>query len=227
MAKICPVCRKVLEDSAPFCDSCGTRFQMGPQGVPPQQNQAFQSPPPQYNNSNDSAAWLVEPNERIRFSLKNGYLTNLISSEGFINEDVVITDYRLYYNVTSWQGLVKNRTEVKIDLEDITATTITDSNPIIFLVLAGLVFIFGLIFSKYTGVLVGGIIWAIIFAVMWYMMKKTYFKIEYAGGSSIGMVKNNGALYFSVKKYGMDAVRAFQKEIHKAKTDINNRRYKL
>ena len=66
----------------------------------------FQTPS-QYSIPAD--AWLVDPHEKIKFSLKNGYLVNVISNEGFISEDAVITDKRLYYNITS-MGLVKYRT---------------------------------------------------------------------------------------------------------------------
>ncbi|MBO4650336.1 MAG: zinc ribbon domain-containing protein [Clostridiales bacterium] len=173
-------------------------------------------------------AWLVDPNEKIKFSLKNGYLINVISNEGFISEDAVITDKRLYYNITS-MGLVKYRTEMKIDLEDITATTITDSNPVVLLVLAaftGLTSIMMSISKAPVGLWIGFLVAALILVCYWYMLRKTYFKIEYAGGSVNGF-QPSGSLYFSVKKYGMDAVRNFQRELHLAKSDLNAKRYKM
>ena len=185
----------------------------------------FQTPS-QYSIPAD--AWLVDPHEKIKFSLKNGYLVNVISNEGFISEDAVITDKRLYYNITS-MGLVKYRTEMKIDLEDITATTITDSNPVILLVLGALLGIAGVIGSisdAPIGLWIGFLVGALVLVAYWYMLRKTYFKIEYAGGSANGL-QPSGSLYFSVKKYGMDAVRNFQRELHLAKSDLNKKRYKL
>ena len=185
----------------------------------------FQTPS-QYSIPAD--AWLVDPHEKIKFSLKNGYLVNVISNEGFISEDAVITDKRLYYNITS-MGLVKYRTEMKIDLEDITATTITDSNPVILLVLAaftGMTSIITCIENAPFALWFGFMIAALILVCYWYMLRKTYFKIEYAGGSANGL-QPSGSLYFSVKKYGMDAVRNFQRELHLAKSDLNKKRYKL
>ena len=172
-----------------------------------------------------ASAWLVDSTEQIRFSLKNGYLTNVISSEGFINEDAIVTDKRLYYNVTSWNFLIKNRTEMKIDLDDITATTITESNPIIIIVLGALAFLLSFIFRSPAVIMVGFII-AMMSIIEWAMLKKMYFKIEFAGGSSMGAMRNNGALYFSVKQYGMDTIRAFQREIHRAKSDLNRQKYR-
>ena len=157
--------------------------------------------------------------------MKNGYLTNVVSAEGFIEEDAIITDKRLYYNVTSLNGLIIHRTEMKIDLEDITATTITDSDPIIFLFL-GILALVTIIVLKLPGGIMLGLLIALASLVGWLMMRKTYFKIEYAGGSSMGGMRNNGALYFSVKKYGMEAIRAFQKEIHLAKEELNRQKYR-
>lgn len=215
MALMCPICKSVLPDGSRVCTNCGTKFAATAPGSAAPQN-------PECN------AWLVEPNERIRYSLKNGFLTNVISSEGFIDEDAVITDKRLYYNVTSWRSLVRSRTEMKIDLDDITATTITDSNPIILLVLSGLVLLFGIVSAMFfMPLVIVGILLSLVFAASWYSMKKTYFKVEYAGGSTFGMVKNNGVLYFSVKKYGIKAVREFQKEIHKAKYELEITKLKL
>lgn len=246
MAIFCPSCRKQLPDTADFCDVCGTRVNPAFQGgLPPVGQQAPLTPPPQFqtqpqqqahpqlqyqqqNFSVPASAWLVDPNEKIKFSLKNGFLTNIISSEGFINEDAIITDKRLYYNVTSWNSLIKHRTEMKIDLDDITATTITDFNPILILILGAIAFFASfIIIDNSAGALALGFIIAIVSVIEWWMMKKTYFKIEYAGGSSMGGMRNNGALYFSVKKYGMDAIRAFQKEIHLAKTELNKKKYKM
>lgn len=172
-----------------------------------------------------ASAWLVDPKETIKFSLKNGYLTNVVSAEGFIEEDAIITDKRLYYNVTSLNGLIIHRTEMKIDLEDITATTITDSDPIIFLFL-GILALVTIIVLKLPGGIMLGLLIALASLVGWLMMRKTYFKIEYAGGSSMGAMRNNGALYFSVKQYGMDTIRAFQREIHRAKSDLNRQKYR-
>ena len=126
-------------------------------------------------------------------------------------------------------GLVKYRTEMKIDLEDITATTITDSNPVILLVLAaftGMTSIITCIENAPFALWFGFMIAALILVCYWYMLRKTYFKIEYAGGSANGL-QPSGSLYFSVKKYGMDAVRNFQRELHLAKSDLNKKRYKL
>jgi len=211
-----------IQSSPVFCDMPFSKSQVVPDaqsGVLPMQQQ-------QSNAEVPSSAWLVDPSEKIRFSLKNGFLTNAISSEGFINEDAIITDKRLYYNVTSWNLLIKNRTEMKIDLDDITATTITDSNPYIFLIIGAILF-FALFSIKTMETQFFAVLAAVISVLEWVMMRKTYFKIEYAGGSSMGGMRNNGALYFSVKEYGMDTVRAFQKEIHLAKAEINRKKYKL
>ena len=199
-----------------------------PQPIDPQASSAPGAPtafqtPSHYSIPAD--AWLVDPNEKIRYSLKNGYLINAISNEGFISEDAVITDKRIYYNITS-MGLVKYRTEMKIDLQDITATTITDSNPVILLVLGALLGIAGVIGSisdAPIGLWVGFLVGALVLVAYWYMLRKTYFKIEYAGGSSNGF-QNSGALYFSVKKYGMDAVRNFQRELHLAKSQLDEKK---
>ena len=80
---------------------------------------------------------------------------------------------------------------------------------------------------SYTkNLMIGFLVGALVLVAYWYMLRKTYFKIEYAGGSANGL-QPSGSLYFSVKKYGMDAVRNFQRELHLAKSDLNKKRYKL
>ena len=259
MSKICSVCGNLIDDSATFCNNCGSQFappppqyqqpnyqqqnyqqgqyqQPGYQQAPYQQGQ-YQQPGyqqgPYQQGPQSQTSWMVDEDEVIKFSLKNGYLTNLISSEGLINEDVVITDKRLYYNQSSWRNLKKDRTEMKIDLDDITATTIIDSNPIIFLVFSGLALIAAIIFIAQS---LAALKWisfvfffsAVVWAASWYMNKKSYFRIEYAGGTSALMLaKNSGSLNFSVKQYTMDQVREFQKAIHKEKDRIKAEKYKL
>ena len=61
---------------------------------------------------------IIDKNERLVFSLKNGNLQNIISGEGVKNETALITDKRLYYsNKTGIVNIVSH--EEKVDLEDI------------------------------------------------------------------------------------------------------------
>ena len=146
MVKFCPSCGYELENGSKFCMRCGNQ-------VPAENDasmvQAAQNPA-NYTSST-GAIGFVSKGEGRSFSLKNGMLMNVMSGEGFVKEDAVLTDKRLYYSASS--GIInKNLREEIVNIEDITGAKIADYKPYS-------CFIFAFIFF-FLGVMVGIIIMA-------------------------------------------------------------------
>lgn len=149
----------------------------------------------------------VDPDEKIVATLKNGIVKNLISGEGFKNEDAILTDKRMYYNHTN--GIINTiRVEEKIDVQDITGTKILDVKPRILIVLAFIAAIAGFaIGDEAIGI---GLISAVVLALIYMFSVKKHLRIEYAGGN----------INFSVRKYSLKNVQAFQCAIHSLKDSL-------
>lgn len=207
MVKFCPSCGFELGDGSKFCMRCGNQVPEGNEATVPQAAQN----PTDYTSST-GAIGFVSAGEGRSFSLKNGRLMNVISGEGFVKEDAVLTDKRLYYSASS--GIInKNLREEIVNIEDITGAKIADYKPYSLFVFAFIFFFIGIVlFSTVRNTAWGlsSIVSAVVFIVLFFIMKKSFLRIEYAGGY-IG---------FSVKKYGMQNVREFQRQIYIAKEDM-------
>jgi hypothetical protein len=200
-----------LEDNAKFCFRCGANMAevMTNGATQPTQTGAVYT-------SSTGATGFVGSTEGGSFSLKNGRFMNILSGEGFVKEDAIITDRRLYYSARSGLVNINSREEV-VDIADITGTKITDFKPYSLFIYAGLVFLIALILNGIThegwmtmiGLLLAGILVATFF-----IAKKSHLRIEYAGGN----------INFSVKKYGLQNVRAFQRQIYIAKEKLNKQK---
>lgn len=235
MSMNCPKCGSALPDGSSFCSVCGssvttsgkaTEYQttyVAPQPAqpiapppiapPPIPPQPIAPPPVSVGASSDyvsstGATGFVDPSEKAICSLKNGYGLNLIAGEGWKSEDSVITDKRLYYYGD--QGIIsKVKQEEIVDLEDITGVSITYFRPWIFVIMGALLAIVGLVVKEtmLRAVFLGsGFGFLLFFAIL----SKAFLKIEYAGG----------AIRFSVKKYGLNNVRVFQRCIFARKDQM-------
>ena len=158
-------------------------------------------------------SYIVDPDERIIYMLSNDQAMNLMSSEGFVDEAAVITNKRLYYNKSV--GLINKRNvETTVDLEDITATTLTSRNMYGYLIMAALMFLGGLIPYIAAGNNIGsiaglgfGIVMSILCIVSFFLTRIRYFRIHYASST----------ISFSLKKYSMATIRTFQRQIYYSK----------
>ena len=159
--------------------------------------------------STTGASSFIEADEVPLISLKNGYAMNLISGESWKNEDAVITNKRLYYSHKV--GLInRNSTEEIVDLKDVTGSKIALFNPwalIVLAVIAFVAFIICLASDAEGAVSAMCLIWSAILVIMFFVIRKAYLRIEYAGGN----------IHFSVKKYSLEVVREFQRVIYSAR----------
>ena len=162
--------------------------------------------------SSTGAKGFVSPDEYVIYTLSNGVGMNLLSGEGWKNEDAVITNKRLYYNDKSGIISVSVHEDI-VDLQDITCARFLDLKPLIFIIVAVLTLIFFLFIgiSEEEGYIIAmGIIIASIFAAGFFACKKSFLEIDYAGGK----------IRFSVKEYGTEKIRAFQRAIFTAKEEL-------
>lgn len=229
--KTCNNCNTQNADDSQFCVGCGMRFEAvntvadetsynDANNVPPQSTESWNL----FNENTDvirptGTDRFVSADEYVIATLENGYAMNMISGEGLKKEDAILTNRRLYYNHT--EGILNVRTqEEKVNVKDITGTKIADYNPIYLLILSIIMFaiiLFGLAVGSssrggFPMVLPTLFSPALIFLVLYFVLKKKYLKIEYAGG----------AIHFSVKKYGMQNIQMFQKSIHAVKDYIED-----
>ena len=188
-------CRRIR-----FCLQCGNKLNAEAESAQPA-NPA--NPTAAQNDQKNNT--FVSDDEYVVATLKNGMVLNVISGEGLKTEDAIITNKRLYYNHKT--GIVNVRSqEEKVNIKDITGTKIANFNPIGILIIAALAFIVALIAKVWALIPI-----ALLIAVFFFIARKCHLKIEYAGG----------AIYFSVKKYGMNNIRAFQKAIYTLKDSMD------
>ncbi len=214
--RVCPSCGNNNADGAVFCTYCGNEF------APETETQNFntaetqETTKPSKNerisinlpNGND----FVSKDEYVVAALTNGFADNVLSGEGFKTEGAVITNKRLYYNHR--QGVINIRTqEEKIDIKDITGSKIANFNPLGLLILSILILLIGIIAAlveEDEEIFFAMLPAALVFFVAYICAKKSHLRIEYAGG----------AISFSVKKYGKENIRKFQKCIYAVKDSI-------
>ena len=223
MAMNCPKCGTAVPDGAGFCTVCGTRIEAasGMTGNPSAQSilasvdptsSLSGSTPTRIEHvsyvSSTGATGFVDPSERAICSLKNGYGLNLVAGEGWKSEDSVITDKRLYYYGN--EGVLsKLKQEEIVNLEDITGVSITYFRPWL-LVIVGALFAVGCLAMPEFMIKILFLIFAALCLLSFAALCKSFLKIEYAGGS----------IHFSVKKYGLDNVRVFQRCIFTQKDKL-------
>lgn len=223
MAMNCPKCGTAVPDGAGFCTVCGTRIEAasGMTGNPSAQSilasvdptsSLSGSTPTRIEHvsyvSSTGATGFVDPSERAICSLKNGYGLNLVAGEGWKSEDSVITDKRLYYYGN--EGVLsKLKQEEIVNLEDITGVSITYFRPWL-LVIVGALFAVGCLAMPEFMLKILFLIFAALCLLTFAALCKSFLKIEYAGGS----------IHFSVKKYGLDNVRVFQRCIFTQKDKL-------
>lgn len=218
--KVCSACGNNCEDNAIFCTSCGNAFEVE---ATEEQNfnaeTVFEEPQTTEEPKKDEKISInfpdgifVSKDEYLVANLENGVFENIISGEGFKSEGAVLTNKRLYYNHK--RGILNvRRQEEKIDVKDITGTKIATFNPVGLLILPILLIIvavLGTISTEEPSLFMPLILPAFVLFLIYLFAKKSHLKIEYAGG----------AIYFSVKKYGKENIRRFQKAIHAVKDYI-------
>lgn len=162
-------------------------------------------------NAADSIKFISEDEQEIA-KLSNSTVSNFLSGKGLSSDGAVLTNQRLYYNHKS--GIINIRTQEEIvDVKDITGTKIANFNPLGILIFAAVALIGCIIgaIADGEGVLfLAGVIAAAVLVGVYFILKKSHLRVEYAGGF----------VYFSVKKYGKEQVLKFQKQIHIAKAEL-------
>lgn len=218
---ICERCGKELPDNSKFCTECGTSIEEKSTGEPamyaPMQYSDGVIPP---NPSLSYSYVFIEPDEQLLGSLGNGWIVNGLFKK-LEKCNALLTDKRLYLQGTLFTGsgesIDRNRYEKIIDLEDITGSGFlyTDQiNTIMMLIIPTIISTFtclvGMAMSPLDSVFFGFLgFWAgVVVDVVYYLLhRKTYFFVEYAGGS----------IRFDANILGISTVNDFQKQIRRAK----------
>ena len=211
---ICNNCGTENSDDAQFCAGCGLNFYTGNVYAANQNGQNYaQDFGQNYSAQNiyvpQGMGSFVNADEQVVATLKNGRAQNVLSGEGFRNEDAVITNRRLYYNHTD--GLINiKRVERKVDIKDVTGTRIEDNRPRGLLIAAAAMCIIAILSLAVSGeaeTFITCLLPAVIFGIGYILGVKKYLRIDYAGGY----------VSFSVRNYRMENVQEFQRCIHAVK----------
>lgn len=200
---ICPTCGARIADGIPYCTNCGC-------AVPAAAPGAYAPPAPSYAGAPvPVASPFVSPDESLVATLSNGFATNLISGEGLLKEDAYVTNKRVYYNSTHG-FLSKTNVRNVVDIPEVTGTKLVDIKYYGFIVLAAIFLITGIILLSSIDIPEIGAPFmsaSVVFLCLFFTTMKKHLRIEYAGGF----------IYFSVRKYTLERVHAFQKAIYQEK----------
>ena len=165
--------------------------------------------------------FFVNKNERLISTLGNSYFKNFISNGIFSKGFYFITDKRVYiqgksynvfYNNSGNPKIVKNSRSQIVDLKDVTGTEIKHYNPIHYLIIAIVFFIFLLIllsigFSEFK-IYIIPIILAYVF--LYFKNKISLISIQYAGGE----------IAFDIRWFSQNEIDIFQKQLRLAKDNV-------
>lgn len=173
-----------------------------------------------YQRKSNIGRKLVD-DENVIAKLGNGMIDNIITSEGFKNEEAILTDKRLYYS--GCKGLINTtETDEIVELSDITGVKVVNKNPRWFIVIAVLVFITNFIIKGFLEKALIGVelnepvlarLMGVLFWVILYFVRlKNFLLIQYAGGN----------IKFSLRGYSYEEIKRFQKSIFSAKDKLDN-----
>lgn len=223
----CPQCGTENVANSTFCANCGAQIPAAQASYTPYSNANMPGASYQasYQGQSDYSSdysmpspdqVLVDKDEQVMATLKNGMALNYISGEGLRRERAFVTNKRLYYYYK--QGVVNiTNVEDKIDVEDITGTKICSIAHYGLLILAALFALAGIILAiafEEGEAIVPFLVPVVAFVVSFFLTKKRHMFVEYAGGS----------IRFSVKGYSMKNVRDFQNMIFKVKDRIKGKK---
>lgn len=182
MSKICSKCGAENMDNINFCRSCGANFheQIGNIEIAGyEQNYAPN------NNLNSNVPNNYE-SEKTAYSLAAGGFVGYNSLNEILENDAIITNKRLYFNIT--KGVFNKYTSHEIvDLEDITGTKIIMFSPLLIIIFGVLSAIIEFLAvgseseNQFSALIIGAFI--IIVAIVTYLAaRRRSVRIEYAGG---------------------------------------------
>ncbi len=218
----CKNCGREIEAGGRFCDNCGTSIEGE---ALKQQYTPLTSRAPEYmpteNMSYSQNSVYVDPEEKTLGKLGNGYVANILANPfgGLKKCNAVLTDKRVYLQGQIFSGggskMATEKWEKIVDVDDVTGTGFRYNNPV-GIILLGIIFafmgMFLVMFSNgyrwayfYAGIFLA--ILGLVYIILYFVVRKVYFIIEYAGGS----------IMFDAKSIGVADVQAFQKLIYKAK----------
>lgn len=237
---ICLKCGSEVPEGARFCDKCGSVVE---EVQKPQQEQTatvndfnYTSPSTQgqqvmaYGSNSSYSQVFVESDEQLLATLGNGWITNMLFGRTK-KCNALLTDKRVYLQGIFFSGqgksLLQEKYEKIIDLEDITGTGFLYSTGIGILLTLLVVFvpaILGFILSGgyrslrygyliFSGAGMGLLLGILVATIIYILSRKTYFIIEYAGGS----------IRFEASIIGVSDVRDFQKQIRRAKDRVKRK----
>lgn len=223
----CWKCGTENPDGAVFCKKCGVTFEKEPKTnessykrldgfgqYPGSGEKEIISQTPNNGVGEDA---LVDPKEKLIFRLGKKWVVNMASLLGMETVSAMVTDKRIYLQGRLYESdgkmLIKHQSDKIVNIEDVNATGLNYSSHIGFMIAA-------IIFSILTGLAIPiiegygglglillfiGIVFALVFWLLYAFNREIMCHIEYGGGS----------VKFRVVIASLPQVKLFCKEIHR------------
>lgn len=221
----CPRCGKENKSGATFCAGCGAKFVVMSNTRNPRQNAGTPLsgyPMAHVNPANVSPAanastsgLLVDSDERVLATLKNGVVRNAISGDGLYKEEAFVTNKRLYYFGAHGVGSAFSM-DAKVDLENISAVKVCKRAYDWLILVAVIAGLYGMVIAVGDEIensfIAFGV--AVLAVIAYFLTARKSMCVEYAGGN----------VTFGIKGYTMKNVRSFQNTIFKAKAAITGKK---
>ena len=167
-------------------------------------------------------SFLVDPGESIIYELDRGMFDKVyraVTRKTSLDEREIITNKRLYYYKKNSAILDQSEVITTLDLKDITATEMTAYNKTGMLVFGIIFTILGILIAlsstvAYETVMIIAIIGIVVLAfgiamiITFFKTRSRMFVIHYAGGN----------LKFNLRRYNMETVKSFQRELYHSKS---------
>lgn len=208
-ANVCPYCGKEVKKSeinlSDVADYAGKQVNKAVEGASAKAQESVEAYKKEQEESKIRSVSdiIADSSEKQIAVLGGGYLSNMLHGGGLKKGFGILTDRRFYFKgkcfvkMGSAHRMVDE--EYTVDLEDITATGFVYSRKFWLLILA--------ILTCWT--VIGGVL----FFVLYWFMKRSFYEIYFAGGS----------ICVDVSKYGgMREVRDFNKKLRVAKDKRKN-----
>ena len=219
----CINCNSQNNDSDTLCNVCGTPLQVSPlqfnmpvENLQPTNinmpNMAIETPNISTNYIPNGSNRFVNNDEFTIATLRHGIIANPLSNVNLQNEDVCLSNKRLY--CTHAKGIFNiSMSNENVDINDITGTKIASYRPLGTLILSILLFIASICMAlAENDIGLIGIAISIVLFITYLCLSNKHLKIEYAGG----------CIRVNVKKYKMQNIKEFQRCIYSAKDAIDN-----
>ena len=170
----------------------------------------------------DSNGKFATSDEQLIMQIGSGYIENILSGAGFLNNSAAVTNKRVYYSGKSFTsfgiGTKRCKAVQSVDLKDITGIGIYSLFNLAGIIIGGLLVLFSIVmlawFARAVYMWLPTLIIGLISIFAALIGARTILRIDYAGG----------CIALNMRRYSRSECTRFQKAVIAAKDNITNYR---